>query len=158
MHDHHQVGRRFGDGDADVTYVGRQARLRDRDTVLHLHLRDIEIGAEVEGDPDTEAPVGGRVRRDIQHVLDAVYLLLDGRDHGRGHDVGARAGILAGHVDDRRRDLGILGDGQARERHRAEDHEHNRHHRSKDRPVDKEAGDRHGATFACGFAASGCGV
>ena len=50
MHDHHQVGRALVDGDADVAHVDRQARLRDRDAVLHLHLRDIEVGAELEGD------------------------------------------------------------------------------------------------------------
>ena len=46
VHDHHQVGRALVDGDADVAHVGRQARLRDGDAVLHLHLRDIEIGAD----------------------------------------------------------------------------------------------------------------
>ena len=115
VHDHHQVGRGLADGDADVAHVGRQARLRDRDAVLHLHLRDVEIGAEVEADLDGEAPVGGRVRRHVEHVLDAVDLLLDRRDHGRGDDLGAGAGILAGDVDDRRRDLGILRDRQTRE-------------------------------------------
>ena len=99
MHDHHQVGRALVDGDADVAHVGRQARLRDRDAVLHLHLRDIEIGAELEGDGDREAAVAGRVRRHVEHVLDAVDLLLDRRDHGRGDDLGAGAGILPGDVD-----------------------------------------------------------
>ena len=66
-----------------------------RDAVLHLHLRDIEIGADVEGHRDGEAPVGGRVRRHVEHVLDAVDLLLDRRDHGGGDDLGVGAGILA---------------------------------------------------------------
>ena len=48
MHDHHQVGRALVHGDADVAHVDRQSRLRDRDAVLHLHLRDIEVGAELE--------------------------------------------------------------------------------------------------------------
>ena len=118
MHDHHQVGRRLGHGDADIAHVGRQPRLRDGDAVLHLHLRDIEIGAEIEADLNREPPVGRRVRRHVEHVLDAVDLLLDRRHHGRGDDLGAGAGILARHVDDRRRDLGILRDRQARERRR----------------------------------------
>ena len=138
VHDHHQIGRGFVDRDADIAHVGRQPRLRDGDPVLHLHLRDIEIGAEVEADLDGEAPVGRRVRVHVQHVLDAVDLLLHRRDHGRGHDVGAGAGILPGDVDDRRRDLGILRDRQARERHAAEDHEHDRDHGGEDRPVDEE--------------------
>ena len=51
----------------------------------------------------------------VEHVLDAVDLLLERRDHGRGDDLGAGAGILAGDVDDRRRDLGVLRDRQTRE-------------------------------------------
>ena len=143
MHDHHQVGRALVDRDADVAHVGGQPRRRGGDAVLHLHLRDIEIGAEIEGDGDGEAPVGGRVRGHVEHVLDAVDLLLDRRDHGRGDDVGAGARILAGDVDDRRRDLRILRDRQAEERHRAEDHEHDRDHRGKDRPVDEEMRQTH---------------
>ena len=114
VHDHHQVGRGLGDGDADVAHVGRQARQRGRDAVLHLHLRDIEVGAEIEGHADREAAVAVRVRRHVEHVLDAVDLLLDRRHHGRGDHLGAGAGILARYVDDRRRDLGILRDRQAR--------------------------------------------
>ena len=62
-----------------------------------------------------EAAVARRVRGDVEHVLDAVDLLLERRDDGGGHHVGAGAGILARDVDDRRRDLGILGDRQAPE-------------------------------------------
>ena len=143
MHDHHQVGRAFGHRHADVAHVGRQARLGDRDAVLHLHLRDVEIGADVERHLDRETAVARRVRRDIKHVLDAVDLLLDRSDHGRGHDFGTCAGILTRDVDDRRRDLGILRDRQPREGDRAEDHEHDRHHGGKDRPIDEEMGHPH---------------
>ena len=68
VHDHHQVGRALRRGDADVAHVGRHARQRDRDAVLHLHLRDVEVGAEVEGHVDLEAAVAGRVRRDVEHA------------------------------------------------------------------------------------------
>ena len=114
VHDHHQIGRAFLHDDADIAHVRRQPRRRDGDAVLHLHLGDIEIGAELEAHCDREAAVGGRVRRHVDHVLDAVDLLLDRRDHGRGHDLGAGAGILAGDADQGRRDLGILRDRQAR--------------------------------------------
>ncbi len=119
VHDHHQVGRRLGDGDADVAHVRRQARLRDRHAVLDLHLRDVEVGAELEGDGGGELAVGGRVRGHVDHVLDAVDLVLDRRHHRRGDHVGAGARILAGDVDGRRRDVGILRDRQPRERRRA---------------------------------------
>ncbi len=143
VHDHHQVGRGFGDRDADIAHVGRQPRLRDGDAVLHLHLGDVEIGAEIEADLNRETPVGRRIRRHIEHVLDAVDLLLHRRDHGRGDDVGAGAGILAGHVDDRRRDFGILRDRQARNDTPPEDHEYDRDHGGKDRPVDEEVRNAH---------------
>ena len=105
VHDHHQVGRGLGDRHADVAHVGGQPRLRDRHAVLHLHLRRIEIGAEIERHRDREAAVDRRVRRDVEHALDAVDLLLERRDDGRGDDLGAGARILAGDVDDRRRDI-----------------------------------------------------
>ncbi len=99
VHDHHQIGRAF----CTVTPILRTSAgsrgCGDGDAVLHLHLRDIEIGAEIEADRDREAPVGGRVRRHVDHVLDAVDLLLHRRDHGRGHDFGAGARILAGDAD-----------------------------------------------------------
>ena len=79
VHDHHQVGRALGHRDADVAHVGGKSRLRDRDAILHLHLRDVEIGAEIEGDRDGEAAVRRRIRRHVDHVLDAVDLLLDRR-------------------------------------------------------------------------------
>ena len=91
VHDHHQVGRCLGDRDADVAHVRRQSRQRGRDAVLHLHLGDIEIGAEIERHADREAAVAVRVRRHIEHVLDAVDLLLDRRHHGRGDHLGVGA-------------------------------------------------------------------
>jgi hypothetical protein len=112
MHHHHQVGRALAHRDADVAHVGGQARRRGGDAVLHLHLRDIEIGAEVEGDGNAEASVSGRVRRHVEHVLDAVDLLLDRSDHGRGDHLRAGAGILAGDVDDRRAISGYCAIGR----------------------------------------------
>ena len=156
MHDHHQVGRGFCHRDADIADVGRQPRLRDGDAVLDLHLGDVEVGAEVERHLDRKAPVRRRIGRHIEHVLDAVDLLLHRRDHRGGDDFGAGAGILPGDVDDRRRDLGILRDRQARERHAAQDHEDDRDHGGKDRPIDEEVRDAHftastGVSLAAGL-------
>ena len=44
---------------------------------------------------------------------------------------------------DRRRDLGILRDRQAAERHRADDHEDDRDDGREDRPIDEEVRDAH---------------
>ena len=62
---------------------------------------------------EIETAIAGRVRRQIDHVFDAVDLLFDRRDHGSGNDIGVGAGILPGHGDGRRRDLRILRDRQA---------------------------------------------
>ena len=43
-------------------------------------------------------------------MLDAVDLLLERRDHGRGHDLGAGAGIDRRHGDDGFLDLRIFAD------------------------------------------------
>ena len=63
--------------DAVALHFFRQLRLRDRDAILHQHLRLVEIGAELEGDGDGELAIRGRLAVDVQHVLDAVDLLLD---------------------------------------------------------------------------------
>ncbi len=144
VHRQQDVGRALHHRDADLLHLLRQPRQRGRDPVLHLHLGDIEIGADVEGDRDGEAAVGGGVRGDVEHPLGAVDLLLDRRRHRVGHRLGAGAGKLAGDVDHRRGDLGILRDRQAREGDAAEDHEDERDHGGEDRAVDEEMRDAHG--------------
>jgi len=112
VHHHQDVRRTFLDPDADLLDRLWQARRCSRYTVLDLHLRDIEIGAEFERHRNREPAVRGRVRGNIKHPLDAVDLLLNrGRD-GVGDDFGAGAGILPGDVDHRRRDFRILRNRQ----------------------------------------------
>ena len=144
MHDHHQVGRTLVNGYTNVAHVKRQAGLRDADSILHLDLRDIEVGADVEADGDREASVAGRIRRHVDHVLDAVDLLFDRRDHGGSHDVGAGAGILARHGDSRRRDLRILRNRQPEKGHTAQDQENDRDDGGKNRSVNEEVRNAHG--------------
>ena len=95
MDHHHQVGRLLGDGDADGAHLLGQTRQGDGDAVLHQHLRRIEVGAELEGDGQRHAAVAGRLRRHVEHVVDAVDLLLDRGGDGLGHDLGGGAGIVA---------------------------------------------------------------
>ncbi|MCY1226734.1 hypothetical protein D9M72_389800 [compost metagenome] len=59
MHDHHQVGRALGRGDADASDLFRQARFGDRHAVLHQHLCLVEIGAELEGNRQRHRAVSG---------------------------------------------------------------------------------------------------
>jgi hypothetical protein len=59
--------------------------------------------------------VGGGRGVEIQHVLDAVQLLLDGRGDGLGQRFGRSTRVGGGDQHGRRRDLRILRDGQHRE-------------------------------------------
>jgi hypothetical protein len=117
--------------------------LRDRDPVLDLDLRNVEVGAELEGHVDLEAAVSGRVRGHVDHVLDAIDLLLEGSNDGVGDNVCARPGKLTADPHHRRRDLRILGDRQPPDGHRADDDEDDRHDRGEDGSVDEEVGEAH---------------
>src|SRR5260370_34784907 len=94
MHDHHQGGKALGRGDADIAHVRGDTRLRDRDPVLHLDLRNIEVGAELKGHVNLETAISGRVGGHVDHVFEAVDLLLKRSDHDGGDHVRARPGIL----------------------------------------------------------------
>ena len=113
VHDHHQVGRALGRGDAEPAHFFRQARLGDRHAVLDQHLRRVEVGAEPEGDGQRHRAVARRIGRHVEHVLDAVDLLLERRGHGRGDGFGIGARIGGAHDDGRRGDLRILRGRQA---------------------------------------------
>ena len=147
MDHHHQIGRLLGHGHADRAHLFRQARQSGRDAVLHQDLRGIEIGAELEGDGERHAAVAGRLRRHIEHVVDAVDLLLERRGHGLGDDLGRGARIARGDRDRGRGDVGILRDRQAEIGDRADQRDDDRDDRGKDRPVDEEMRDVH---FAAG--------
>ena len=118
-------------------HVVRQARRRDRDAVLHEHLRRIEIGAELEGDGDRHVAVARRVGRHVDHVLDAVDLLLDRRRDGGGDRLGVGARIGRAHHDRGRGDLGILGDRQAEIGDGADEHQDDGQDGREDRPLDE---------------------
>src|SRR5262249_39068692 len=81
VHDHHQVGRALVYLHADIAHIHWQAGLGNCDTILTLHLGDIGVVADVEGPVDRKTAVAGRIRRYVDHVLDAVDLLLDRRDY-----------------------------------------------------------------------------
>src|SRR3569833_3175970 len=59
-----------------------------------------------------DGAVGGGRRIEIEQVLDARELFLDGGRDGLGERLGRGAGIARGDGDRGRRDLRVLGDGQ----------------------------------------------
>ena len=68
----------------------------------------------------------------IQHVLDAVDLLLDGSGDGIGDGLRGGARILRGHHHGRRHHLRIFRDRQRLVGDRADDQEHDRQHHRQD--------------------------
>ncbi len=66
----------------------------DGHAILHQHLRGIEIGAELERDAERHVAVARALRRHVEHVLDAIDLLLDRRGDRFRDDLRIGAGIV----------------------------------------------------------------
>ena len=143
VHDHDEVGRRLLGDDADALHFGGQPRQRLRDAVLHLHLRVVEIGAEREGDRERHPAIGCRLREHVEHVLDAVHLLLERRGHRFGDDLRVGSRIGRAHDDRRRHDLRVFADRQLQERQGAGCDDQQRQHGREDRALDEELGEIH---------------
>ncbi len=112
MDDHHQVRRGLLHHDAEARHLLRQARIGDRDAILDEHLREIDVDARLEHDIDRQASVARRLRRDVEHVVDAIDLLFDRRGHRLGDHIRRGAGIGRADIDRRRRDFRIFGNGE----------------------------------------------
>ena len=143
--DRHQPGRLLlADHDALPADFLRQARLGERDAVLDQHLRRIEVGSELESDGDRHPPVAGRLRRLVEHVVDAVDLLLDRSSDRVGDRLGRRAGIVGADRHGRRHDLRELRDRQPDIGEGADDRDDDRDDAGKDRAPDEEVAELHG--------------
>ncbi|MNI37509.1 hypothetical protein D3C73_916020 [compost metagenome] len=142
---HQEAGRLLVDDDADLTDLRRKARLGQGDAVLDQHLGGVEVGAGLEGHGDLDPAVGGRRRGHVEHVLDAVDLLLQRRGDRLGQGFSRGAGVGGGHADRRRRDIRILRQRQHRHGEGADQGDEDRDHDREDRSVDEEAGYVHGS-------------
>ena len=89
------VGCRLAHLHAEPLHVFRQARQRVLHAVLRQHLRHVEVGSDPERHGDRELAVAGRLAVDVEHVLDAVDLLLKRRGNGSRDHLGGGAGIVA---------------------------------------------------------------
>jgi hypothetical protein len=79
---------------------------------LDQHLGEIQVDSRLECHGQRVRAVVVGLRYHVEHVFDAVDLLLERRSHGFGDDPGIGARVIALHHDAGRRDLGILGDRQ----------------------------------------------
>ena len=144
VHDQREIRRRLVGRDAEPLGDLGQLRQRLRDAVLHLHLRLVEVGAQRESDGERHDAVGRRLRRRVQHVLDAVDGLLERRRDRFRDDLAVRARIRRVHDDGRRHDFRILADRQQPQRQSACDEDDRRQHGGEDRPPDEELREIHG--------------
>ena len=108
-------GHLLGDGPL-LLHVEGQLGHGGGDAVLDQHLGHVEVGADLEGDDELVGAVAGARGLHVEHVLDAVDLLLDRQRDGVGHDPGARPGVGGRDLHGGRGDLGVLGDGQPEHR------------------------------------------
>jgi hypothetical protein len=119
----------------------RQRRQCRGEPVLHLDLRLVEIGPHCEGHDQRIGAVIGRGRLHIEHVLDAVHLLLDRQRDGVDDRLSIGAGIARGDLHGRRRDRRVLGDRQVEDRHGPDDDREQRDDVGEDRPLDEIFGE-----------------
>ena len=147
VHHHQDVRRVLVRDDADPPHLLGQSRQRDVDAILDQDLRGIEVGAERERHGNRRAAVGGRLRGEIEHPLNAVDFLLERSGNGGGSGLRVRAWIRRRDRDARRSNLGILRDGKSKVGDGADEHDHYRDHTRENRPIDEQPGETHGRHY-----------
>ncbi len=110
--DHHKIRRQLFDGNALTDDVRGKLRFGEFFAVLRLHLSDIRIGADFEGELDRDMAVIAAGRFVVEQIVDAGKRHLDRTRHGFCRDFRTCAGIVGIDLDDRRRDLRELRDRQ----------------------------------------------
>ena len=93
MNDHEYVRRGLAHVDTLPLHVIRQTWQRIGHPVLRQNLSRIEVSPDAEGDRQRELAVAGGLARHIEHVLDAVDLLLKRCRYRFCNDVGRGAGV-----------------------------------------------------------------
>ena len=122
QHDEQQeVGRRLVHAHALLRHGRRQARRGARQAVLHVHLRQIHVGAGLEADGDAARAIGLGHRLHVDQTGRAVHLALDHGQHAVFEHLRGRAWIGGVDDDGRRSHLGVLSDRKLGQRNTTED-------------------------------------
>src|SRR5581483_6117371 len=106
------VGRFLLHRDAVVDRLRRELGRRFVYAVVDVDIGEVEVGADFERAGQNVAPVAGGFRGHVDHVLGAVDFGFDVGSDRFLDGLRVRAGIVDFHLDGRRRDLRVLGDGQ----------------------------------------------
>ena len=145
-HDQQEVRIRLRDHQPLLLHRLRQPRQRLLHLVLHLHLRDVGVGALVEGERDRGAAIGAGTRREIDEPVDAGELLLDDLRDAGFQCLRRRARVVSPDVDRGRRDVGILLHRQQADAGQAAQHDEDGDHPCQHRPVDEYPRDHQSAS------------
>ena len=103
---------RLANGGAELVNIGRQIGRGLRHAVLHVDFIGVDVGIDVEGHGQRHGVVIAVGGLHVEHVVDAVHLLLDRRCDGLLDGLRVGAGIRGGDDDLRRDDVGKLRLGQ----------------------------------------------
>ena len=127
------VGRAAADGNALLLNFRRQFAQCLRYAVLHLDLRHIGVGADLESDRQTVTAGCVRRRIHVKHVFHAVDRFFQRNTHRVGDNLGAGAGIGGRNPDGRRGNFRIKSDRQRKDGDCAGKRQHNRNDHRKTR-------------------------
>ena len=136
--EHQRRGKRLLHREAGGRHLRGKLRLRLVDAKLREHLVNVWIGLDIEVHKQLDHAV---VRADgvhVDHVVDAIHLLLDRRRHSLADGLGVGARVSRGNKDFGRNDVGILRDRQREHRHDANHHGEDGDDNRDDRPADEE--------------------
>ena len=137
--DQHWKAGRLPERQAERVHVGRQVRLCLGDAVLDVDLIDVGVRLDAERDAQLHRAVV-RVRRlHVQHVVDAVHLLLERCRHRLLDRHGIGPDVIRRDDDLRRDDVGELRDRERSHRHQAADDGDDGDDDRDDRTIDEEA-------------------
>src|SRR5690606_23180841 len=136
--DHQEVAARLLHLQPLLHYRLWQPRLSALEAVLHVDLRQVRIGAGLEGDVDLGHAVGAAGGFVVQQPLDPVELFLD--QAGDRLVENGRRGARIGGVDHdlRRRHVGVLGHRQRWDSQQAGQADEYRHHEGEVGAIDEE--------------------
>ena len=107
------------DSTAELLHLARQLRLGLRNAVLHLDHVHVAVRFDLERHGKRIGAVVAARARHVEHVVDAVHLVLDRHRDGVQDFLRVRAGVSVVHLDGRRRDARILRYRQLEDGHAA---------------------------------------
>ena len=139
LHDHdgQEVRRHFLDRDPLPHDFRRQLWLGQFLAILGLDLCDIDVGPDLEREPDAHVPIVRTRRIEVEKVVDAGKLQFDRARHGFRHDLRTGSRIIGLNLHHRRRDFRKLRDGQGLHRNQSHHDDDDGENRRENRTIDK---------------------